>query len=263
MSSDREVLATAYGSGEKLQTRIDIYDYQRPPLDFHAYVLGHLELHGGERILDVGCGTGVALRHLAARASGLVLVGVDRSPGMLVESRARETTGRVSFAVGDVTDLPAQHGAYDVVLAMHMLYHAADIDAAVGELRRVLHPAGTLLATTLGPSHMVELHDLAAEVLGGARLDRPSARFGTGDDGVLRRHFATVKLDLLGGEIVLQAAGPLVRYLDSARDLFEPSLPAGTTWPDLVDHVERRIDDEIAARGRFTLTTDVGVFVCN
>ena len=264
MSRDRsrDSVAGAYESGAKLQTRIDIYEYQRPRVDFHAFALDHLDLRGGERVLDVGCGTAIALRRLAAREAGLALVGVDRSPGMVSESRAREPTGRVRWVVGDVGALPTSDHTYDVVLAMHMLYHASDVEAAVGELRRVLRPNGTLLATTLGRRHMGELHDLATEVLAGARLDRHSFRFGIDDAGILRHHFPSVELDRLQGELVLDTPDPLVCYLDSARDLFEPALPPGITWARVLDHVERRLRDEIAAHGRFTVTTDSGVLVC-
>ena len=256
------MLAGAYESGAKLQTRIDIYEYQRPRVDFHAFALDHLALRGNERVLDVGCGTAIALRRLAAPETQLALVGVDRSPGMVSESRARERSGRVRWVVGDAGALPTPDRTYDVVLAMHMLYHASDIEAAVGELRRVLRPTGTLLATTLGRRHMGELHDLATEILAGARLDRPSFRFGLEDAGILRRHFASVELDRLRGQLVLDVPDPLVRYLDSARDLFEPTLPRGITWERLLGHVERRLRDEIASHGRFTVTTDSGVLVC-
>lgn len=182
---------------------------------------------------------------------------------MVSESRARDADGRVHWLVGDVGALPTPDDAHDVVLAMHMLYHASDLGTAVGELRRVLRPRGTLLVTTLGPRHMAELHDVAAEVLAGTRLERPSARFGVDDAAsILDRHFASVELDRLRGELVLDTSGPLVRYLDSARDLFEPGLPAGTAWAGVLDQVERRLGEAIASAGRFTVTTDSAVFVC-
>lgn len=261
-NSGGDTLAGAYESGAKLQARIDIYKYQRPRVDFHAFALDHLDLRGDERVLDVGCGTAIALGRLVAREAGLALVGVDRSPGMVSESRVREATGHIRWIVGDVGAVPTPDRAFDVVLAMHMLYHASDVEAAVRELRRVLRPQGTLLATTLGRRHMRELHDLASEVLSGAQLDRPSFRFGIEDAGLLRGHFSSVELDRLQGELVLDAPGPLVRYLDSARDLFEPALPPGITWSRVLAHVERRLGDEITSHGRFTVTTDSGVLVC-
>lgn len=256
------MLARAYERGDKLQARIDIYEYQRPQVDFHRFTVDHLELRGGERVLDVGCGTATALRLLAAREEPLTLVGLDRSAGMLAQSQAGDRSGRIRWVAGDVGALPAPAGAYDVVLAMHMLYHAADVDRAVRELRRVLRGGGTLLATTLGRDHMAELHDLATEALAGARLDRPSFRFGIDNHVFLRRHFRSVSLDRLQGELVLESPGPLVRYLDSARDLFEPGLPAGISWSDTLAHVEARIADQIAADGTFRVTTDSGVFTC-
>lgn len=44
--------------------------------------------------------------------------------------------------------LPLGDGGVDVVLAMHMLYHVPDVPAPVAELRRIVKPGGTLLAST-------------------------------------------------------------------------------------------------------------------
>ncbi len=260
---DHADLARAYESGDKLQARIDIYEYQRPRVDFHRFTLDHADLSAGGRVLDVGCGTATALLQLADRPEPLTLVGVDQSPGMLSASRARDRRHRVQWVAGNVEALPVPDGAARLVLAMHMLYHVPDIDRAVGELRRVLRPGGTLLATTLGPSHMGELHALAAEALPGGTLDRPSHRFGLADDAILRRHFRSVEIDRLEGELVLPSAPPLVRYLDSARDLFEPALPSGVIWDEVVAYVEHRLSEEIAKQGEFRVHTESAVFVCN
>ena len=57
-------------------------------------------------------------------------------------------------AGASVAALPFAAGTFDAVLAMHMLYHAPDVTAAVVELRRVLRPGGVVLASTLSGDHL-------------------------------------------------------------------------------------------------------------
>jgi ubiquinone/menaquinone biosynthesis C-methylase UbiE len=60
----------------------------------------------------------------------------------------------------DVAVLPVRDGVFDVVLAVHMLYHVPDRKAAVRELRRVLAPGGVCIAVTNGVRHTRSLRAL-------------------------------------------------------------------------------------------------------
>ena len=62
--------------------------------------------------------------------------------------------------------LPFADNDFDVVTAMHMLYHAPDKDRAVAEIARVLKPGGLLIATTNGNDALKELTDLTQAVFG-------------------------------------------------------------------------------------------------
>ncbi|MFC5286246.1 class I SAM-dependent methyltransferase [Actinokineospora guangxiensis] len=96
------------------------------------------------RVLDVGGGTGVHARWLAA--DGHAVHVVDAVPGHVAE--AARLPG-VTAAVADARALPAGDGAYDAVLLLGPLYHllaAADRRAALTEALRVLRPGGVLAA---------------------------------------------------------------------------------------------------------------------
>jgi SAM-dependent methyltransferase len=105
-----------------------------------------LPLGPGSRVLDLGCGEG---RHAvaAARDAGEV-VGVDLDPDRLRAARedydtyAEGTPG--SFLRGDALSLPFADDAFDVVVCSEVLEHIPDYEAALGELRRVCRPGGTL-----------------------------------------------------------------------------------------------------------------------
>jgi len=257
--TDRVQLARAYADGTKFEARRRLYAHLRPPRDFGGWALGHLDLAPAARVLDVGCGPGHYLAALAAREPTAGLVGVDLSTGMLHEARDRSKVRAVADA--SVAALPFAAGTFDAVLAMHMLYHAPDVAAALTELRRVLRPGGVLLASTLSVEHLRELRALDAPA--GARLPRASDRFnleGSGD--LLRTVFDQVAVDVLAGTIVLDEPGPAAAFVESARDLHEPELPAGVTWDAVVAHTEAALAGEIARHGSVELTARTGVFVC-
>ncbi len=103
----------------------------------------------GDRILDVGCGTGYFVRMLAEIAGppGAV-VGVDAAPEMIAHASSRSrSAANVSFEVGSAGALSFPDSSFDVVVSSLTMHHVAPAEqlAAVQEMRRVLRPGGTLL----------------------------------------------------------------------------------------------------------------------
>lgn len=100
----------------------------------------------GRRVLDLACGTGDIA--LMAAGAGAEVTGVDLTPRMLALARAkaRQRGLQVRFAVGDMTALPLPDHCADVVTAGYGLRNVPDLDAAIGEIRRVLAPGGRFLS---------------------------------------------------------------------------------------------------------------------
>lgn len=96
-------------------------------------------------VVDLGCGTG-SLAVLLAQA-GYAVRGVDLSGRMLAvaKEKAEEAGVTVELREGDVADPPCSPGAYDVVLARHVLWALPDPSAALGEWVRLLRPGGRLV----------------------------------------------------------------------------------------------------------------------
>jgi demethylmenaquinone methyltransferase/2-methoxy-6-polyprenyl-1,4-benzoquinol methylase len=109
-----------------------------------------LELKPGERVLDVGAGTGVSTQELAR--SGAYAVGVDLSVGMLrVGKRARP---EVPLLAGDALRLPFGDATFDAVTISFALRNVVDTPAAIRELGRVTRPGGRLVVCEFShPTH--------------------------------------------------------------------------------------------------------------
>jgi hypothetical protein len=104
-----------------------------------------IQLRSGERLLDVGSGTGTSAV-LAARELGCTVAGVD--PGVEAVRRAQEAADaagsydQVGFVVGEAGALPFADGEFDAVLCECSLSTFPDQARAVAEMRRVLRPGG-------------------------------------------------------------------------------------------------------------------------
>jgi ubiquinone/menaquinone biosynthesis C-methylase UbiE len=111
-------------------------------------------LRPGERVLDVGCGTGVVAR-LAAREVGAAgtVAGLDVNPGMLAVARATPPPGAaIEWHQASAESMPLPDEAFDVALCQLSLQFMPDQPAALREMRRVLAPDGRLLLNVPGPA---------------------------------------------------------------------------------------------------------------
>ena len=103
-----------------------------------------------ERVLDVGSGTGYALRQLAAAAPGArELTGVDAAAGMVRVAREASDDPRLTFIEGTAEQLPLPGASVDLVISTTSFDHWADQGAGLAECARVLTPGGHLVLSDL------------------------------------------------------------------------------------------------------------------
>lgn len=149
----------------RLQRRVQRYGWDLAAADYESLwraplaaaqdaLLARAALAPGERVLDVGCGTGL-VTFAAARAvdaNGAVL-GVDLSGAMVDAAQQRAAADgapNTRFARMDAAQLDLPDAGFDVVLCALGLMYVPEPERALREMRRVLRPGGRLVVAVWG-----------------------------------------------------------------------------------------------------------------
>ena len=175
-----------------------------------------LGVSAGQRVLEVGCGTGPTLRDVARRVGpGGRAVGIDPSAVFIEVARERAAqeglAGHLEVRVADGARLPFADGAFDAALAATTLSHMSEAERAIAEMARMVHPGGRVGIFETDPDAAMLNHPdraftrrviaaLADHVFLDAWLIRraPGLLDGAGLRGVRVRPFTAVERDASG-----------------------------------------------------------------
>lgn len=102
-------------------------------------------LRPNAELLDIGCSSGLHIRHLARKAKRVVAIDVDRVA--LEVARQKVKSSRVTFLHYDGQNLPFADASFDAISMLDVLEHVVDRQALIGEIERVLRPGGTWTVT--------------------------------------------------------------------------------------------------------------------
>lgn len=146
-------------------------------------------------VLDLGCGTGLALDDLCQRYRKAQVIGLDFAAGMLARARRRgHWRNRPRALCGDIDRLPLADDSVDLVFSNATLQWSNDLAGCFAELYRVLRPNGLLLFTTFGPDTLIELRRAWVEADGDAHVSRFIDMHDIGDQ-LVRARFADPVMD--------------------------------------------------------------------
>ncbi len=104
--------------------------------------LSRMPIEQGDTVLDLGTGSGYALRALREHSIGRGY-GIDASSEMVSNAADYTNDGAIGFLRGDFETLPFETNTIDHAFSMEAIYYAEDVHGVLSELSRVLRPGGT------------------------------------------------------------------------------------------------------------------------
>jgi ubiquinone/menaquinone biosynthesis C-methylase UbiE len=239
----------------RLQRRVQRYGWDRAATSYEPLwrtqlataqheLMRHAALVPGERVLDVACGTGVAVVEAAA-VVGVdgVAVGVDLSGRMVDAARRRAAehgASNATFERMDAEHLELPDGSFDVVLCALGLMYVPDPARALREMRRVLRPGGRLVVVVWGDRSLCGWSPLFSIIDGEVETEVCPLFFRLGEGGTLAKLCSEAALDV----VLERRVATALEYADAdeaCRAAFVGG-PVALAWS--------RFDDDIRARVR-------------
>lgn len=119
--------------------------------EMRELISAHMQLHDGETVLEVGCGTGYLSRYLVQGRKNLSVTGIDFDQGFLtaaVRFAEQEGLHNISFMQADANALPFADHSFDRVVSHTFLTSTKTPQQALKEMHRVVKPGGSISSIT-------------------------------------------------------------------------------------------------------------------
>ena len=267
--TDEEKIQEQYKNATNLEKRIRIHDYSTSSQDWMDWVHEKMELKENSSVLELGCGNGLLwTKNIHRLPQGLHLILTDRSEGMLEETRMNlvhyasilaERKIAVEYRVMDANELRLDENEYDYIIANHMLYHVKNREACLQAIAKALKPTGSFFCSTVGNTHMRELHELVAVF--DKRIETSSINFTVGFQlenakPQLHKFFSKVERFDHENDLIVEDADSIYDYVYS--------YPGNAPYilSQRGEEFRSMIQDKLEKEGAIFIHKSTGMFVC-
>ncbi len=249
-----------------LATRINIHS-QFGGKDIDKWMLDLIQLKPGDKILDVGCGSGKQcfsyLDYLHGKAD---ITGGDVNAELLGQAKAEDHKRKSGLHFMDLDFnkkflLPDNY--FDFVSCCFAIYYAVDVPFTISEMHRVLKPGGRLFTTGPMPQNKQLFYDIIKEATGKPIPPMPgSSRYSTEFLSTIKSQFQKVDLHIFENPLTFSTVDPFIAYTRASlaedrklwKDLFEGKDGFEKVMSQIIAVAEKRIQKE----GKLVMTKVVG-----
>lgn len=252
--NDPKAVEKQYANANGLNARIRLHQkYSLATESYDDWIAKHYRILPGEKVLEVGCGTGSiwrnAQQYLPESAS---LILTDLSAGMLEAARAAvPACQNILYEQADLQKLPYADRSFDLVIANMMLYHVPDLERALGEAARVLKSEGRFICATSGEN---SVGSWLVETLGAGDARKLSFTLQNGEKQ-LRRFFGHVQMDMRQDALRVTNVDDLADYVLSMT-----SFSFVRAWP--YEQLKEKLTQQMVD-GVITIPKENGLFQCH
>jgi ubiquinone/menaquinone biosynthesis C-methylase UbiE len=109
-------------------------------------LVGFAGVQDGDTVLDVGSGTGALTAALAKTAPSSRIFGIDPAGSYVALARAHQGSTIISFEIGDAQQMHFDTATFDRIMSLLVVNFIPDVRKAMGEMKRVTKPKGTIAA---------------------------------------------------------------------------------------------------------------------
>lgn len=180
--SEGELIKAQYGDGGlNLKLRWQVYKHAQRPLDIISDVIGKSNIETSDSLLDVGCNDGEFLDTIRMKGHLGKLVGLDvsKSPLQFGNQRQKNHNSDIQYINGSAEELPLSTDSFDTATTLFTLYHVANPEKALKEIRRVVKPNGSVIVSTSGAKNKI-LHRAFERLIANELNVEPPKIFNSG-----------------------------------------------------------------------------------
>lgn len=235
-----------YKSDKNLNIRSNLHSYNINRIDFDKWCFNQINFPSDARVLELGCGTGkfwLKNKEKIDKSLDITLSDFSKSMLKIAKDKLKEVDYKFKYEEINMENIPYEDNSFDVVIAEHMIYFAPNVEKALSEIRRVLKTGGVLYASANSCETMAELNKLVEKFDSSLGIDNNgySTRFELENgEGILKKHFNSVEVEILEGKIIVNKAEPVVSY--KASTIQGSSILVGEKKKEFTKYLEKYIE---------------------